>query len=87
MNDNITRIKGKISNVYLINDERIAILDTGSPSDLPFVVSSIMEKLKRSLDDVDIIVPTHAHLEHMGNAEKIKKLRKNITFKYLNYNF
>ncbi len=72
--DNVFRIKGRISNIYLINDERIAIIDTGSPNDLPLIISCIKDTLGRSLRDVDLIIPTHSHIEHMGNANKIKKI-------------
>ncbi len=73
MSGNIIRIKGKISNIYLLNNDKIAIVDTGSPNDFRLIISFITENLKRSAGDVDIIVPTHSHLEHMGNAEKLKK--------------
>ena len=74
MTDEIIRIKGKISNIYLLNDDKTAIIDTGSPNDLPLIISCITEKLKRSAHDVDFIIPTHSHLEHMGNSGQIKKI-------------
>jgi glyoxylase-like metal-dependent hydrolase (beta-lactamase superfamily II) len=76
MNEEVIQIKGKISNIYLLNNDKIAIVDTGSPRDLPLIISCIKENLKRSMHDVDFIIPTHSHIEHMGNAKRIKKITK-----------
>jgi glyoxylase-like metal-dependent hydrolase (beta-lactamase superfamily II) len=69
----VYRIKGRISNVYLINGERIAIVDTGSPNDLSAILFAIRKELRRNVREVDFIIPTHSHIEHMGNAGKIKR--------------
>jgi hydroxyacylglutathione hydrolase len=71
----VYRIKGRISNVYLIMGERIVLVDTGSPNDLQAILDAL-RSLGRSLTDIDLLVPTHAHIEHMGNARKIKRLTR-----------
>ncbi len=75
MNSSVTvcQVKGRISNVYLILGERIVLVDTGSPNDLQ-AISAALRSLGKSLADIDLLVPTHAHIEHMGNARKIKRL-------------
>ncbi len=70
---NIVRIKGKISNVYLINEEKICIVDCGSPNDFKLIKNTIETELGRSMSDVDYILPTHSHVEHLGNAPKLKR--------------
>jgi hydroxyacylglutathione hydrolase len=69
----VHRIKGRISNIYLVMGEQIMLVDTGSPNDVRLIVDSL-NALGRTLSDIDLLVPTHAHIEHMGNARKIKQL-------------
>jgi hydroxyacylglutathione hydrolase len=69
----VCRVKGRISNVYLIQGEGIVLVDTGSPNDLQAILATL-RSLGKSFTDIDLLVPTHAHIEHMGNARKIKRL-------------
>lgn len=73
MHQGVYRIKGRISNVYLVMGERIILVDTGSPNDVRLIVAAV-HAMGRTLSDIDLLVPTHAHIEHMGNARKIKQL-------------
>jgi glyoxylase-like metal-dependent hydrolase (beta-lactamase superfamily II) len=70
---NVVRIKGEISNVYLINEKRICIVDCGSPNDFKLIEHTVEKVLGRSMYDVDYILPTHSHVEHLGNAPKLKR--------------
>lgn len=72
----IHRIPGKISNMYLIEEERLLLVDTGSPNDFSALAAYVTEHLKRSLQNIDCIVPTHAHVDHLGNAERLRKMTK-----------
>lgn len=56
--------KGFDSNVYLIQDERKVVIDTGMGS------RELLKEVERhtALEDVELIVNTHAHADHvMGN--------------------
>jgi glyoxylase-like metal-dependent hydrolase (beta-lactamase superfamily II) len=48
-------------NSYLIIDEKILLIDTGTGSD-----EKLAEKVFKTVPEVDLIVNTHAHLDHVG---------------------
>nr|WP_100398609.1 MBL fold metallo-hydrolase [Bacillus sp. FJAT-44742] len=53
--------------VYIFNEERITILETGPSMSLPYIKQG-MKELGRTLDEVDYIIVTHVHLDHAGGA-------------------
>jgi glyoxylase-like metal-dependent hydrolase (beta-lactamase superfamily II) len=48
-------------NSYLIVDEKIVLIDTGTGSS-----PSLREKVMDAADKIDLIINTHAHLDHVG---------------------
>jgi len=63
---NLTQgVQAFTSNVYLVEGERTVLVDTGANFD---VVSPIRERV----DDIDAIVLTHTHRDHVGNLEAVK---------------
>ncbi len=58
------------SNVYLILDEKVALIDTGAGLD-----KMIMGRTQEKLDNrkVDIIINTHAHIDHVGGNDFFKE--------------
>ncbi len=54
------------SNVYLILDEKVALIDTGVGLN-----NKIKDKIQEKLGDraVDIIINTHAHIDHVGGND------------------
>ena len=71
----IRRIGDGLVNVYLVEEAgRITIIDAGAPGywrDLPAEVAA----MGRSLDDVHALLLTHAHADHIGFAERIRRER------------
>jgi glyoxylase-like metal-dependent hydrolase (beta-lactamase superfamily II) len=71
----IHRIGTGTVNAYLVEESgEITIVDAGLPGywgDLPKELAA----MGRSLDDVRALVLTHAHSDHVGFAEKIRKER------------
>ena len=61
------------SNVYLIEDDDLAIVDCGPAGSTGKVVSYIRE-LGRRPEDVRYIFITHAHPDHAGGAPSLKRL-------------
>jgi glyoxylase-like metal-dependent hydrolase (beta-lactamase superfamily II) len=71
----IRRIGQGLVNVYLLEEAgEITIVDAGAPGywkDLPAELAA----MGRSLDDVRALVLTHAHSDHVGFAERIRRER------------
>ncbi|ELY48225.1 MBL fold metallo-hydrolase [Natronorubrum sulfidifaciens] len=53
------------SNVYLVTGDRTVLIDTGANFD---VVGPIRERV----DELDAVVLTHTHRDHVGNLEAVK---------------
>jgi hydroxyacylglutathione hydrolase len=70
----IHRIDGvRGANAYLVIDEdEIAVIDTGMPGSAKRIAAYI-ERLGQKLHDVELIILTHADLDHSGSAAELKK--------------
>lgn len=71
----IRRLGEGLVNVYLLEEAgEVTIVDAGAPrywKDLPGELAA----MGRSLDDVRALVLTHAHSDHVGFAERIRRER------------
>ncbi len=71
----IRRIGAGLVNVYLLEEAgAVTIVDAGAPgywNDLPDELAA----MGRTLDDVRALVLTHAHADHVGFAERIRRER------------
>ena len=61
--------------IYLIIDEKIALIETGPASSHTNLVRGI-ESTGLSLSDVDYVIPTHIHLDHFGGGGHIMEVCK-----------
>jgi glyoxylase-like metal-dependent hydrolase (beta-lactamase superfamily II) len=72
----IRRIGSGMVNVYLLEESAsITIVDAGVPgywNDLP----AELTEMGRTLDDVRAVLLTHAHSDHVGFAERIRRERR-----------
>jgi len=59
------------SNVYLLIDERKALIDTGTG----FYADYIIKKIKEAcpLEEISFIILTHEHFDHTGGIDALKK--------------
>ncbi|WP_330632020.1 MBL fold metallo-hydrolase [Halocatena halophila] len=64
--------------VYLLTGERIAIIDTGIGK-RPELILDALDTLGYQPADVDVIAPTHVHLDHAGGAGQLAKACPNAT--------
>ena len=71
----IRRLGEGLVNAYLLEEAgQVTIIDAGAPGywkDLPAELAA----MNRSLDDVRALILTHAHSDHIGFAERIRRER------------
>jgi glyoxylase-like metal-dependent hydrolase (beta-lactamase superfamily II) len=66
-------IEGINGNCYLLADKDITLIDTGLPHNAKKILGYISE-LHRAPTDLKLIVLTHYHIDHIGNAEELRKI-------------
>ena len=55
---------GMTSNVFLVGGERTVLVDVGAGFD-------VVGEVRRHTDDVDAVVLTHTHPDHIGNVDQV----------------
>lgn len=61
-------------NWYLVEaDGRLTVIDAGLPHHFRYLVR-LLQVLGRGVDEIDAIVLTHAHADHLGVAERLRRL-------------
>lgn len=63
----VYRIDAGMSNVYLLKGAKVVMVDTGLPTKQQFVEEQI-RSLGIRPEDISLIVVTHGHRDHSGNA-------------------
>jgi glyoxylase-like metal-dependent hydrolase (beta-lactamase superfamily II) len=70
--DRIHRVSGGVTNFYLIEESgKYTVVDAGTPQDWKLLVSSL-EQLGATAGDLDAVLVTHAHVDHIGFAEQAR---------------
>ena len=62
----------KLGSVYLLNEERKALVDSGPPSSANIVLDGI-RKVGVRPEDINYIIVTHVHVDHAGGAGVLLK--------------
>jgi glyoxylase-like metal-dependent hydrolase (beta-lactamase superfamily II) len=71
----IRRLGKGLVNVYLLEEAgRVSIVDAGAPGYWKLLPAELAA-MDRSLDDVRAVILTHAHSDHIGFAERIRRER------------
>ena len=65
-------IEGINGNCYLIVNQTLTLIDTGLPRNAKKILRYITENLHRKPSDVTMIILTHSHFDHTGNAEQLR---------------
>lgn len=68
----LVRIRGAVSNAYLLLGERPVLIDTGAPGDLPRVLAAF-RSARVSPQDLRLILLTHGHSDHAGCAAELRR--------------
>ena len=62
-----------VTNCYIIRHEGMLLVDSGVPKKAGSFKKAL-DKLNISADEIQLILITHAHWDHIGSAKEIKKL-------------
>lgn len=62
-----------LSNTYLIDDGRLVVVDPGSERNVHLLHSYIHHFLRRTMQEVDLIVLTHLHPDHTAGIATLKR--------------
>ena len=74
--DGIERIHENIINVYLVEEAgRLTVVDTGFPGNWPLLVAGLVG-IGHMLADVEAILITHAHVDHVGCRAPPPRVRR-----------
>jgi glyoxylase-like metal-dependent hydrolase (beta-lactamase superfamily II) len=71
MDYEVTHIKGGFENAYLLTGGRVALVDTLAPTGYR-KLENALNKQGLAVSDVELILITHHHFDHVGNLAKIK---------------
>jgi glyoxylase-like metal-dependent hydrolase (beta-lactamase superfamily II) len=63
---------GTVTNVYIVRGEVTALVDTGVFGTPTNDVTPALASLGLSLSDVDLVVNTHGHMDHLGGNAEVK---------------
>jgi glyoxylase-like metal-dependent hydrolase (beta-lactamase superfamily II) len=67
-------IEGITAHCYLVVDTNLTLIDTGLPHKTKKIMQYITEELHRTPSDVKTIILTHGDVDHIGNAEELRRL-------------
>lgn len=68
----VHRIEHSYTNWYLLEDDgRLTVVDTGVPTSWRSFLDAV-KRLGRKPDDVEAVVLTHGHFDHLGFAERAR---------------
>ncbi len=68
----VVRIKGAISNCYLLLGEEPVLIDTGAPGDLKRILAGLKQH-GVDVKDLALILLTHGHSDHAGCAAELRR--------------
>jgi len=73
ISSNIYQVSLGRENVFVIEDDGLTLVDTGRPGSAGKIFSAIKQAGKNP-NDIKQIILTHAHPDHSGSAEAIKRM-------------
>ncbi|HET7483143.1 MAG TPA: MBL fold metallo-hydrolase, partial [Actinomycetota bacterium] len=69
----VHRVEDSYTNWYLIEEDgKLTVVDCGLPGSWSSLLDAL-DRLDRSLSDIEAIVLTHGHFDHIGFAERARR--------------
>ncbi len=59
--------------LYLLKGDRVALIDSGASDSPATAIEPALKEIGLSLPDIDLILNTHAHLDHSGGNAEMKR--------------
>ena len=73
LSEDLYRIRGAFgSNIYVITENGLTLVDAGFPMDLPVIHLGLRE-LGAAPRDIDLVIATHYHGDHTGTVAGMKR--------------
>ncbi|GAC1565776.1 MAG: hypothetical protein NVS3B14_04640 [Ktedonobacteraceae bacterium] len=69
----IITVRFSMANTYLIDDERVIVVDPGSVLNTQLLLSYLQRFLRRKPEDIDLIVLTHLHPDHTAGVDALRR--------------
>ncbi len=63
---------GGLTNVYVVRGEKTAVVDSGVLSTPTNHLAPALQSIGLSLGDVDLVLNTHGHMDHLGGNSELK---------------
>ena len=71
--ERVHRLGDRYVNWYVIEDGgRLTVLDAGFPAHWP-ELAALLETIGKTLSDVDAVLLSHTHADHLGAAERVRR--------------
>ena len=72
VNEEVTRVPGRMANTYLVEAPKgLILVDTGLPGTEKRIMKALAQ-LGRTAESVKLVLITHRHLDHIGSVSAIK---------------
>lgn len=72
--DGVHRVEDSFTNWYLVErDGRLTVVDTGVPRSWESL-QAVLPRIGRRARDIEAVVLTHAHFDHLGFAERARRV-------------
>src|SRR3990170_4060559 len=68
----------EFGSVYLIDDEKVVLVETGTSNDVRAILAAL-EEFGRAPTEVDAVIVSHVHLDHAGGAGFLMEAMPNAT--------